>query len=391
MNKEDLYSLCRNRGAIGLYYTEAPGGVIDWYQFIYAWQGVEPMVTVPLDEPIPESIPEPVYEMIPAPDEVCSESLPFENIPEALRTQERWCVWKRLKDGRKIPYTVLDGGFWSLAKRCKSDMPSEWSTYDAALHCFLKSQGKLGGLSFALGDGWCGFDFDDVLVDGTPHPQVRSWLSSLGGYQEVSQSGKGIKVILRGTLRDDFLGTAHTGRQFKDIPAKAMATEVYHCGRFFFLTGEGHGETNENQQAIDAITSELLARKEAMAPKPKRRRTQPISSDVSLSDNAVLAKIRSSRQGTKFDELWNGQITAYASASEADMALTGILMFWCQNDTAQVERLFSQSGLAKRDKWDREDYRVRTLAKAHQSETYTPRVPKGYADAVQRAKAVHHG
>ena len=73
------------------------------------------------------------------------------------------------------------------------------------------------------------------------------------------------------------------------------------------------------------------------------------------------------------------------------MALTTILMWWCGNDMTQVERLFSQSGLATREKWDREDYRLRTLAKAEQSEVYTSRVPKGYADAVKRAKGVQDG
>ena len=34
---------------------------------------------------------------------------------------------------------------------------------------------------------------------------------------------------------------------------------------------------------------------------------------------------------------------------------------------------FERSGLAKREKWDREDYRERTLAKAESDWTYQPR------------------
>ena len=332
-----------------------------------------------------------------SPDDIASQPTKhFAHIPDALRSVPRWAVWKRLSDGRKIPYIVLKGGYWSRSKRCKSNMPSDWVTFDAALECFLNANGHIGGLSFALGDGWCGFDFDDVIVDGSVHPQAQSWLSRLGGYQEVSQSGKGIKTILRGSLSDAFLGTAETGRQFKNIPAVNMATEVYHCRRFFFLTGEGTGEPTENQSAVDAITAELVARKAAMQPKPKRR--HPISqvssrgsNNLTLSDADVLEKIRNSRQAVKFDSLWAGNISAYPSPSEADMALTTILMWWCGNDMTQVERLFSQSGLATREKWDREDYRLRTLAKAEQSEVYTSRVPKGYADAVKRAKGVQDG
>jgi len=309
------------------------------------------------------------------------EPLPFAKIPQAMRAVKRWCVWRKQADGRKIPYTVLEGGQWSRSKRCKSNDPSMWVSFDEALHCFLKSNGHLGGLSFALDDGWAGVDFDDVIVDGQVHPQVKSWLASLGGYQEVSQSKEGIKTILRGALSDTFLASAETGRMFKGIPAPGMATEVWYARRFFFLTGEGSGEPRENQPGLNVFCDELLARwsviQERSNPKPKPTAPRypnspaPLHS-VSLSDDEVLERIRNSRQAVKFESLWNGQIGSYESASEADMALTTILMFWCQNDTAQVERLFERSGLANREKWNRQDYRDRTLAKAECSEVYVP-------------------
>jgi len=397
MTRQELLALCRKRGAIGFDYSQTASGAIDWWKPVYASEGVTPMVTLeePVHQLVEEPIYQPVYDLIPGPDEVSPplDTSPFANIPDALRSVPRWSVWQKQADGRKIPYTVLQGGFWSRSERCKSNQPSDWVTYSAALACYLKANGHLGGLSFALGDGWCGFDFDDVIVDGETHPQAASWLSRLGGYQEVSQNGKGIKTILRGSLKEAFLGTAETGRQFKNIPTAGMATEVYHCRRFFFLTGKGSGEPTENQSVIDAITAELVACKAALQPKPKRRGPNSPASrgNLTLSDVAVLEKIRTSLQAVKFESLWAGNTGAYQSPSEADMALTAILMFWCGNDVTQVERLFSQSGLAQREKWDREDYRVRTLAKAEQSEVYTPRVPKGYAEALKRAKGVQNG
>ena len=396
MNYEDIVALCRQRGATGFDYQRNAGGSVDWYRLRFAFERVEPMVCVPSvqvtkgSEPIDEMIPvspletQPVQEMPP--------SEPFANIPLPMREVRRWCVWQKHGDGRKIPYRVLKGGFWSQSERCKSDTPAMWVSYDEALHCFLKASGHLGGLSFALGDGWCGFDFDNVIVNGKVHPQADSWLSRLGGYQEVSQSGNGVKDILRGTLKREFLGTAETGRQFKNIPSAGMATEVYHCRRFFFLTGNGTGEPNETQAVIDSVSADLLAMKAAMHPNnvTQRRAGFPASESHTtvLSDEMVLEKIRHSRQAVKFDALWNGEMGAYQSWSEADMALTSILMWWCNNDVTQVQRLFEQSGLATREKWDREDYRLRTLSKAERSEGYTQRLPHGYTAVTERVKGV---
>lgn len=78
--------------------------------------------------------------------------------------------------------------------------------------------------------------------------------------------------------------------------------------------------------------------------------------------------------GAKFDRLWNGDTTEYASHSEADQALCNLLAFWTGGDPHRVERLFYESGLV-RDKWrDREDYRDRTIRKAIQDcpAYYTP-------------------
>ena len=310
------------------------------------------------------------------------------NIPAVLKAEPRWSVWKKLEDGRKIPYRVLDGGFWSQTQRCKCNTPSMWVSFDKALECLKNANGHLGGLVFALGGRWMGFDFDDVIVNGILHVKAKSWLQQLGGYQEISQSVKGVKVVLPGKLSETFLGTAKTGRQFKGIPAPGMATEVYHCNRFFFLTGNGAGEPLENQQTIDAICRELLALKTQSAPKPQRRhQKRTTAATLQFSDDVILQKIRASRQAVKFEMLWNGQIGTYDSASEADLALTTILMWWCNNDASQVERIFEKSALAQRPKWNREDYRARTLAKAEKSDGYhTPQVARDYGNAAQRIK-----
>ncbi len=86
-----------------------------------------------------------------------------------------------------------------------------------------------------------------------------------------------------------------------------------------------------------------------------------------LSDAEIMEKARAAANSAKFIALYdNGDLTAYNSdESAADMALLNILSFWTDKDPAQMERLFSQSALGRREKWqERADYRERTITRA---------------------------
>ena len=372
----------RASGVVGFDYWTNGAGDIDLYRFRYDWEDdkdwsyatphevLVSITPVPDKEPISFDTgivtPTPILEPIPTP-----EILPYHAIPKEMRSELRWSVWRRESEGRKIPYAVQSGGRWLKSEPCKSNRASMWVSFDEALHCFLKSDGELHGLSFALGHGWAGFDFDDCIVEGKMNAQVKSWLKRLGGYQETSQSGEGVKTVLYGRLTKAFLGTAKTGRQFKNIPKKGMATEVYDRGRFFFLTGEGCGSPELNQTAIDSICDELVKLKALLTPvRATPPRVVNLTPSITASDETILDRILRSRIRDEFQSLWDGKTGNHKSASEADYALAKMLMFWCGNDKAQVERLFSKSVLGERDKWDRQDYRDRTLKKAVSAKVY---------------------
>ncbi len=87
-----------------------------------------------------------------------------------------------------------------------------------------------------------------------------------------------------------------------------------------------------------------------------RRPTPPtpavsVPGESYLGDDAVIAKASAALNGEKFRNMWEGNITGYKCRSETDAALLSILAFWCSGDTAQMDRLFRQSGLM-REKWD---------------------------------------
>src|SRR5215208_6852151 len=92
-----------------------------------------------------------------------------------------------------------------------------------------------------------------------------------------------------------------------------------------------------------------------------------------LTDEEVISLARSAKNAAKFEALWQGDISGYASHSEADQALVSLLAFYTQDEN-QLDSLYRQSALC-REKWlKRSDYRRSTIDKAlsNLTETYTP-------------------
>jgi hypothetical protein len=107
---------------------------------------------------------------------------------------------------------------------------------------------------------------------------------------------------------------------------------------------------------------------EAVGPQPSSNGHR-----ADLGDEEILSLARGARNAAKFEALWDGDITGYASHSEADQALISLLAFYTQ-DEGQLDSLYRRSGLC-REKWlKRPDYRRRTIERAlsNLSETYAP-------------------
>lgn len=73
--------------------------------------------------------------------------------------------------------------------------------------------------------------------------------------------------------------------------------------------------------------------------------------DLSLSDQNVLVKARAARNGQTFIELWQGgnphkrmKPSGQPDVSAADFDLVLTLLYWCNDDADQVERIYRASG-----------------------------------------------
>lgn len=93
--------------------------------------------------------------------------------------------------------------------------------------------------------------------------------------------------------------------------------------------------------------------------------TQVQEGDVPPMDYRLRARLRArQRENQRFDALYRGEWQgSYPSQSEADLALNGQLLKITDGDKNLTDVLFRASGLY-RNKWERENYRNRTLALA---------------------------
>jgi putative DNA primase/helicase len=137
--------------------------------------------------------------------------------------------------------------------------------------------------------------------------------------------------------------------------------EVYDTGRYFAMTGRRLQGTAwsplPRQRELDELRAKLFP------PPPVSRPATPGPRAVPESDQELLERVFGARNGAAVQALFNGDTSGYGSHSEADLALCAHLAWWVDRDPVRVDSLFRASGLY-RDKWERDDYRQRTIAKA---------------------------
>jgi len=149
-------------------------------------------------------------------------------VPSDLRERPQWVCWRYVeRDGKstKCPIDPVHGGTASSTDR------ATWGTFEqavAALHRCPDLEGI--GFVFTDSDPFAGVDLDDCVVDGQCTSEAQSILDSLGSYSEISPSGTGVKIFLRGKK------PAHAGCR-SDAVEGFDHIEIYDDKRYFTVTG----------------------------------------------------------------------------------------------------------------------------------------------------------
>jgi hypothetical protein len=222
--------------------------------------------------------------------------------------------------------------------RASSTDPATWSAFETAQAAV--ADGKADGFGFVLGGGYAGVDLDACRdpETGVMTVEAQAFIDGLSSYTEISPSGSGVHILLRG-------GLLPGGRRQGHV-------EIYADGRYFTITGhhlEGTPTTIEERTAeLAALHGRLFGHNGGKGDHQSVPR--PVAS-VATDDAALLERARGASNGTKFSALWAGDTTGYSSSSEADLALSRLLAFWTHGDAGRIDRLVRASGLF-RPKWD---------------------------------------
>ena len=271
----------------------------------------------------------------------------YDHLPSKLKLRPHFCNWKseqRDSGIAKLPYQMNGKRANPTDCRCFTNFEAVCGNLDG-----------YDGIGIGIFGDLVAIDIDHCVNNGIISNLAQDIINTMNCYTEYSPSGNGIRIISLAT------GLNYEKSRYY-INNHKLGLEVYvagYTGKFVTLTGN----TIRESDLVDR-SSELMTILDKYMVKPAQLQVQKRNVPGSyLSDESVIDKACSSKQGEKFLSLWEGNIPEGRSHSEADQALCTMLAFWCGGDTDQMDRLFRQSGLM-REKWDREDYQTATLNKA---------------------------
>ena len=125
-----------------------------------------------------------------------------------------------------------------------STNPATWSSFDEAVQAVIDGAYQYIGFVFTSECGLVGIDIDQGFdADGCLSTLSLDCMTACKSYTERSKSGRGIHIIVKGTL--PFKGKNNIDR----------GVEIYNCGRYFITTGNVMmwDGVKENQDGIDRV------------------------------------------------------------------------------------------------------------------------------------------
>ena len=299
-----------------------------------------------------------------------SDYMNYNNIPQELRDLPQWVC----ANENKIPINPHTGAAASATE------PKTWGTFKEA--CAFGA--KHVGFVLSKDDPYTIIDLDDPTQNSKKEPEANTDLVAMRtarhgkilnmfqSYAELSQSGHGIHIIVKGGIPRG---------------CKRDRVEVYSDSRYMICTGNVYNNQTEitnQQELLNVLFKEMQP--------VGREEIELVQIDGDESDEDILRMAINAENREKFNYLWNQEFTPsfkYASQSEADFALLSMLCFYT-DDNAQVIRLFRQSPLGKRDKAQRDDYINGCLkkirAEAARAQAAMPKVD--FSELLMKSKVV---
>lgn len=277
------------------------------------------------------------------------------NAMQELMDMKIWFLWRKELNGNrinKIPFAAGGGATGTNEKYRHT-----WVSYNEALDSMKKQ--STAGLGFVIPKSYFFLDIDNKSLTD---PFVQNLLEHFNSYTERSVSGNGIHIYGKCDFTKLPTYTDKNGNLKLDkayyMKNPNNHLELYIGGltnRFAAFTGDVilNEPLKESTEAV-LLTLDKNMRKTEKAIYSNKR-------NVARATFDIVCNLRKQKNGDKFKKLYDdGDISDYASHSEADAALCAMIAFRTGPDPLAIDDIFRTSALY-REKWNRDDYREATI------------------------------
>ena len=251
-------------------------------------------------------------------------------IPQELRSLDRWVVARP----DKVPVDAKTGALASVVDA------KTWASFEVA-SAFAASKGW--GVGFVVGEPYVFIDVDNKPGKEAPDGLIDRILGAFDSYTEVSQSGRGYHIVVKGAI---------------ERSARRGNIEVYKDGRYIWMTGNVWNERTDIRDGgsmLLQLVSEMGGGEEIV-----------VADGAQVDDDWYIMQRCHETLVDRWEALWRGewQALGYESQSEADYAMMREIC-WHTPSNEQAMRVFRMSGLGQREKAQRNDkYLGYTLRRA---------------------------
>ncbi len=272
-------------------------------------------------------------------------------LPADLTGLDRWIAHRS-----KVPVNCHSGRAGDVTD------PSTWVSYEEA-QAFTAAHPETG-LGFVISgvDDIVGIDIDHCLDEGKAvATQVQAILNRVNSYSEISPSGSGLHIYVRGQWPE--------GARNKIKLDDGIAIEVYDRNRYFTVTGNRFGESTEvtgDQHLLDYLYEEFFKR-ESDDGNPQ---IEPLQLNMVEIPTCILEQIvKHAEESPVFAGLWSGTDRSGDESSD-DMRLLYRLAPLCDNNPDVMAAAFLASPYVQSKdeahikKLERPDYLGRSIGKA---------------------------
>ena len=272
-----------------------------------------------------------------------------------LKEMPLWMLWKKRARGEKmskIPFAA-DGRTCGVS----DNYADRWVTFDEAQQAV--ANGKGDGIGFRIPKGMFFLDIDHRDLRD---PFVQDIMALYKSYSEFSVSGQGIHIYglcdisQLPTYTDPKDGKKKLSKEYymhrSDIGLELYFGEL--TSRFAVFTGNAI----EDLPLVDCTAAIQDTLERYMRKKPATQ------SPLEKKADEIIAKLRAQKNGDMFSELFDSGLVNGTSHSEADAALCAFIAFRTGDNPELIDAVFRKSALYRPEKWDREDYRARTIERA---------------------------